>query len=69
MYIRKRWNRWNKWDGCNIRGATGETWEECERKVKHVLSEKLDTKDVVIKHARRVKAYGNEKRKTAKSHD
>ena len=31
-----------------------------------LLSEKLDTNDVVIKHARRVKAYGNEKKKQPK---
>ena len=33
----------------------GETREECEWKVQHLLSEELDINDVVIEHSHRVK--------------
>ena len=38
----------------------GETWEECERKVQHLLSEELVINNVVIERAHRVKAYSPE---------
>ena len=39
----------------------GETWEECEGKVQHLLSEELDKNDVVIERAHRVTAYSPKK--------
>ena len=43
-----------------IAEEAGETWEECERKVQHLLSEELDINNVVIERAHRVKAYSPE---------
>ena len=44
----------------------GEWWEECERKVQRLLSEKLDINDAVIERAHRVKAYSLQKKNSNK---
>ena len=43
-----------------------EIWEECERKVQHLLSEELDINDVIIERAQRVKADSHEKKHSKK---
>ena len=40
----------------------GETWEECERKVHCLLSEELNTNNVVIECTHRIKVYSHEKK-------
>ena len=45
---------------------TWETWEECERKVQHLLSEELDINDVVTERAHRVKVDSHEKKHSKK---
>ena len=49
-----------------IADVSGETWEECERKVQRSFIEKLDLKSVVIERAQGVKAYSNEKNNNKK---
>ena len=44
----------------------GETWDECERKVQHLLNEELDVSDVVIERADKVKLYSSEKKNSKK---
>ena len=44
----------------------GETREECERRVQHLLSEELDINDVVIEHSHRVNAYSPETKNSKK---
>ena len=42
----------------------GETREDCEMKVQHLLTEELDMKNVVTEYAHRIKAQSKEKKKT-----
>ena len=54
----------------SINGITdepGETREDCEMKVQHLLTEELGMKNVVIEYTHRIKAQSKEKKKTRNS--